>query len=327
MPAIALPAEVKVTPGTTTKVHVAVQRRDISEPVKLDIRGLPRGITAAGLTIPARKDWTDVVLTTSVEPPPGIAEVTVAFSAGSERGEAATRIEVLPPPPATVAYKRGLAALGIGSFDRAIADFTEAIRLDSNSSDARFYRGVVQSLTGRFQEALADYSAAIQLQPDHPAAYLERAKIYVLLGAEPLALNDLNEAIRLRPDAGAYLARADLRHEMGTYDEALADCDRALRLRPGDPVAFLLRGLTRYHSGDYAGAVTDLTEVIRRDPKDAQAYRLRGDAHARLGKRALAEADHEVFERLSRPAAGGAPDKPAVPAGEGGPGTARGQSS
>jgi Tfp pilus assembly protein PilF len=302
-PIIALPAEVKFIPGTSAKVHVRVQRRDVAEPVQLDLRGLPRGITAAGLTIPAGKDSAEVVLASSAEPPPGIAEVKVAFQAGSERGEASTRINILPPPPATVAFKRGLAAFGVGSFDRAIADFTEAIRLDPNAFGARFYRGIIHALAGRSQEALADYTAAIQLQPDRPEAYLERARVYIGLGAETLALNDCNEAIRLRPDAEAYLVRAGLHHEMGSYDQAVADCDRALRLRPGDPAAFFLRGLTRYHSGDYAGAVADLTEVIRRDPKDARAYRVRGDAHARLGKRASAEADHGVFERLNRPAA------------------------
>jgi hypothetical protein len=84
--------------------------------------------------------------------------------------------------------------------------------------------------------------------------------------------------------------------------------------------------LTRYHSGDYAGAVADLTEVLRLDPKDARAYRARGDAHARLGKRAEAAADHEAFERLSRPSGEGIPDKTGIPAGAGGPGAGRGQS-
>lgn len=320
-PAIALPAEVKVTPGTTTKVHVRVRRRAVTEPVQLDLQGLPRGITAAGLTIPAGKDSTDLVLASSAEPPAGTAEVKVAFTAGSERGEAATRIHIPPPRPATVAYKRGLAAVDTGSFDRALADFTEAIRLDPNLFEARFHRGRIQALAGRSQEALADFAAAIRLQPDRSEVYLERAEVYIRLGAETLALNDYNEAIRLRPDAEAYLARARLHQEMGTYDQALADCDRALRLRPGNPADFFLRGLTRYHSGDYAGAVADLTEVIRRDPTDAQAYRLRGDAHARLGERARAEADHGVFERLSRPAAEGAPGKP------GDFGAGRGQSS
>lgn len=319
-PTITLPPEVKVTPGTTTRVHVHVRRRAVAEPVQLDLQGLPRGITAAGLTIPAGKDSTDLVLASSAEPPAGTAEVKVAFTAGSERGEAATRIHIPPPPPATAAYHRGLAAVGTGSFDQAIADFTEAIRLDPNSFEARFHRGEIQAIEGRCQEALADFAAAIRLQPDRPEAYLERAEVYIRLGAEALALNDYNEAIRLRPDAEAYLARARLHQEMGTYDQALADCDRALRLRPGNPADFFLRGLTRYHSGDYAGAVADLTEVIRRDPTDAQAYRLRGDAHARLGERARAEADHGVFERLSRPADQGASGKP------GGSDAARGQS-
>jgi serine/threonine protein kinase/Flp pilus assembly protein TadD len=323
-PTIALPAEVKVTPGMTAKVHVRVQRGDATKPVELDLRGLPRGITATGLKISAGQDSTDVVLASTTEAPPGTAEVKVAFTAGSERVEAATQIDILPPPGARVAYQRGLAAFSFGSFDRAIADFSEVIRLDPKSSAARFHRGVVEALTGRSQEALADYTAAIQLQPDRPEAYLERARVYIRLGAETLALNDYNEAIRLRADAEAYLARAGLHHEMGTYDQALADCDRALRLRSGDPAAFFLRGLTRYHSGDYAGAVADFTEVIRRDPNDARAYCVRGDAHARLGQRASAEADHGVFERLSR--AEGAPNKPGGLAGEGRPGAGRGQS-
>jgi Flp pilus assembly protein TadD len=53
--------------------------------------------------------------------------------------------------------------------------------------------------------------------------------------------------------------------------------------------------------GDHASAVRDLTEVIRLDPQHAAAYRLRGDALARLGDYAHAGADHEAFERLSRP--------------------------
>ncbi len=126
-----------VTPGAAAKLHVRVRRRDMGKPVQLDFQGLPQGISAAGLTIPAGMDSTDVVLASSAEPPPGTAKVRVAFTAGSERGEAATRINVLPPPPATAAYNRGLAAFCVGSFDRSIAEFTDAIRLDPKSFGAR----------------------------------------------------------------------------------------------------------------------------------------------------------------------------------------------
>jgi serine/threonine protein kinase/Flp pilus assembly protein TadD len=271
-------------------------------------------------------------VSTTVSPAPhqaganqGMAEVKAASTVGSEVEEAPTWMNVLPPPPATIAYKRGMAAFFTGSFDRAIADFNEALRTDPNLFGARFYRGMVHALARRSQEALADYAAAIQLQPNHPAPYLERAKVYIDLGAESLALSDYTEAIRLNPDAEAHLARAHLHHEMGSYDQALTDCDHALRLRPGDPAAFYLRGLTHYHSGDYSGAVADLTEVLRCDPQDARAYRIRGDAHARLGNHADAVADHAAFERSSRPAVKRVPDTPGVPAVEGGPGAGRGQ--
>jgi Flp pilus assembly protein TadD len=324
-PIMTLPTKVEVTAGTEARLHIRVLRRDVAKPVRLDLRGLPRGITAAGLTIPTGADSTDVVLTSSADPTEGIAELKVAFTTGSERGEAATRINVRPPPPATVAYRRGLAALYVGSCDRSIAEFSEVIRLDPNSFGARFYRGISYALAGRSQEALADCTTAIQLRPDNPAAYSERARVYVELGEKTLALSDYTEVIRLRPDAEAYLARGSLHHELGSYDQALADCDRALRLRRGDSRAFSLRGLTRYHSGDYAGAVADFTEVIRLDPKDAGAYRARGDAYARLRKSAEAGADHENFERLSRSSGAGVANQSGVSTGDGGPGAGRGQ--
>jgi serine/threonine protein kinase/Flp pilus assembly protein TadD len=326
-PIIAIPDEVSVAAGSSAKLHIRVLRRDLVRPLQLDFQGLPRGISASGLTIPAGVDSADVVLASSAEAPPGIAKVKLVFTAGSEHGEAATRINVLPPPPATVAYKRGLAALYDGSCDRSIADFTEVIRLDPSSYGARLYRGICYSLVGASREALADYTAAIQLQPDRPEAYSERARVYLDLGEKSLALSDYTEAIQRKPDASVYLVRGGLHHEMGLYDQALADCDCALRLRPGESRAFYLRGVILYHSGDYAGAVADLTEAVRLDPNDAGAYRARRDAYARLGKTAEAVADHRTFERLSRPLGEGASNKRGVSPREGGVGAGRGQSS
>ena len=117
-----------------------------------------------------------MVLSSSAEPPPGPAEVKVAFTAGSEHGEAATRIDVLPARHGRLSTGPG--RFGVGSFDRAIADFTEAIRLDPSSFEAQLHRGISHVvLAGRSRDAVADYTAAIQLRPDHPEAYLDRAKV------------------------------------------------------------------------------------------------------------------------------------------------------
>jgi hypothetical protein len=134
----------------------------------------------------------------------GIAEVKGASTAESK--PAATSIKAPPPPPATVAYKRGMAAFYSGSFDRAIADFTEALRIDPNLFEARLYRGIIHALARRPQDALADYTAAIGLERDHPEPYLERAKVYIDLDTESLGLELSAEGLRLLTDSPALAA-------------------------------------------------------------------------------------------------------------------------
>jgi tetratricopeptide (TPR) repeat protein len=57
-------------------------------------------------------------------------------------------------------YNRGNAYQKIADYYRAIADYTEAIRLDSNNSNAYNNRGVTYRTLGDQQRAQADFSAA-----------------------------------------------------------------------------------------------------------------------------------------------------------------------
>jgi serine/threonine protein kinase/Flp pilus assembly protein TadD len=301
VPCIDLPSEVTVQAGQETKLRVRVPRNDRSQPVALDFQGLPHGVSVKNPRISAGSEATDVVLSVSAKAPQGLSRVAVAFRTGAERGDAALKLNVLPPSPATVAYERGREELNRGAYSRAVAAFTEAIARKPDSFEAHFYRGVAHYLKGSHREALADYTTAIQLQPGNADIYLLRARVLIDLGQKRQALEDDTEAIRRRPDAKAYLARGSLHHELGSYDRALADYDVALRLQPDNPEILYRRGLTRYYSGDNTGAIADFTEVIRLDPKHAGAYRYRGDAHARLGQNARAAADHDRFEDLTSP--------------------------
>ncbi len=300
-PRIDLPSQVSVRVGRVEKLPVRVLHGDTSKPVQLGFLGLPHGVSVATPTIPAGSVAADIELSAAANASPGLTEVAVTFTTGKDRGEAGIKLNVLPPPPATLAFERGRDDLARSAYDRAVAAFTEAIQLDPASTGAHYYRGVAYHLQGRYREALADYSAALGLHPGNPEILLVRARVYMDLGEKPLALNDYTEAIRLQPDPKAYLARGCLQHMLGVYDRALADFDRALQLRPGDLATYYRRGLTRYCSGDNAGAIEDFTEVIRLDPKHAGAYRNRRDAFARMGENARASADHDTFERLSLP--------------------------
>jgi tetratricopeptide (TPR) repeat protein len=72
-------------------------------------------------------------------------------------------------------------------YDRAIADYDTALRLDPAQADAFNYRGEVWRRKGDRPHALADFGAAIRLNPEHSPAranYKSLAQELELLGAQ-----------------------------------------------------------------------------------------------------------------------------------------------
>ena len=54
------------------------------------------------------------------------------------------------------------------NYDRAIADYTEAIRIDPTFASAYTSRGLAWRIKGNFHKAISDYSQAIRLDPKDP---------------------------------------------------------------------------------------------------------------------------------------------------------------
>jgi tetratricopeptide (TPR) repeat protein len=105
-------------------------------------------------------------------------------------------------------FNRGIAHKAKGDLDRAIADYTEAIRLDPKSDAAYHNRGVAQRDKGDLDRAIADYTEAIRLNPKSDAAYHNRGVAHKAKGDLDRAIADYTEAIRLDPKyAGSYSNR------------------------------------------------------------------------------------------------------------------------
>ena len=163
--------------------------------------------------------------------------------------------------------------MGKGDFDKAIADFTEVIRLDpSFCAGAYECRGHAYVRKGDLEKGIADYTEAIRLRREawggdkHNAhSYLLRGSAYVEKGQIEKGLGDITEALRLNlnPEfaSSAYGARGDAYLEKRDYDRAIADYTELIRLDPTGP-----------NSGHYMrGLALDFKRGIR--PCDSRLWR------------------------------------------------------
>jgi Tfp pilus assembly protein PilF len=128
---------------------------------------------------------------------------------------------------------------------------------------------------GRFRGdldlAIADYSEAIRLDPTIVAAYAGRGVSYVRKGNVDLAFKDLNEGLRRNPNNSAVHNGLGTYHlAKGEYDSALVEFNTAIRLQPQYLYAYRYRAEAYEGKGDLAAALADFRVALSFDPDKKQ---------------------------------------------------------
>ncbi len=122
-----------------------------------------------------------------------------------------------------------VAALIHGDYDKAIAEATEAIRLDSENVMAYLNRGSAYVLKGEPDKAIKDFDRVIQLEPKEVRGYDNRAAAYAAKGDYRKAVEDYREAMQVGP--GRYEPHAYLADLLATCpDRDLRDGKKAIEL-------------------------------------------------------------------------------------------------
>ncbi len=122
--------------------------------------------------------------------------------------------------------------------DRAIADFSEAFRIDPRNKYAVFHRAEARGKKGEWALARDDASIAIQLDGQFREAFALRGDAALRLGQPAEAVKDLNRAFELgATDSGLAWNRARALLQAKEYAKCIAECDRLLKLDPKNPAS------------------------------------------------------------------------------------------
>jgi len=185
------------------------------------------------------------------------------------------------------------------TLEKALADYTQALRLDPNNSVIYKERGDAYSHFGEPDKAISDFNQALRLNPNYSTAYSGRSNAYADKSEENRAIADINQAIRLDPnDAFLYIMRADYYYHLyenkgGDIDRIIADYTKAIQLAPNDAIPYFMRGRLYIYKNDNDRAIADYTKAIQLDPNSAWFYyTMRGDCYWAKGQIDNAIADY-----------------------------------
>ena len=170
------------------------------------------------------------------------------------------------------------------NLEKAVGEFTRAIRLDPEYSYPHRRRAFARYLQGHHDDALADYDAAVELSPLDPYVFISRSSYYRQTERWAQARIDIEKALELdlnNPDS--YYERGLLSLDVKDYEQAELDFGKILKLNPDDNDARYnyANALRNQSRGDEA--LLSVSEYVEAVPHDPQGFRLRGWIQMDLG--------------------------------------------
>lgn len=193
--------------------------------------------------------------------------------------------------------------------EKALADFTKAITIDSTYYQAWGNRGVLYYNTQRYDEAIHDFTVSLRYKPNDDGSLIGRANTYSTIKKFDLALPDYNKYLPIKPDdAKAWMWRGTALFNLEKTDSAMADFEKAhsmkLFLKPEEQLAFeaeviYWKGLVMNRERNYQAALNLFNQSVNLNPDRAETYSWRGIAHYNLKHLPEAIADYTTAINLN----------------------------
>jgi len=193
------------------------------------------------------------------------------------------------------ALKNMIAALSSHTIKPRVANYGVTVNTTPQSAGTFLDRGILFAMQNEFDKAVADFSEALRLNPGLLGAYILRARALVASVSYVTSVEEnfggINTAITIGEQASAKQA--------AIYDRAIEDLTQATRLDPNNSVVYGERGTAYAHKGDYDRAIADYTQTLSLDPNNAVAYNNRGGVYNDKGDYDRAIADFNQAIKLN----------------------------
>ena len=195
-----------------------------------------------------------------------------------------TRAIELSSQTAEAYVNRGAAYESMGNLDLALQDFNTALALEPKS-EAYNNRANVYFRKRDYQRAIQDYSKALELERGNVGAFIYRGHAFKNMELYDHAIQDYSEALVLDPgNADAYTSIGSIHSLRGDHNNAIRSYDQALKLDSCDPYTYLSRGTALNAKGDLDSAEKDFGKTLKLDPESAYAYVARGLVFIKKGE-------------------------------------------
>lgn len=160
----------------------------------------------------------------------------IAYYSMQEYGKAmeefrkALAIDELSKLDMDILYYIGSSLMALGSYEEAIQNYTDLIKLDDKSADAYSSRALCYRYRGELEKSLADYDTTIQIEPGNYSYYLGKYYLLTESGEEEAAKEVLKKAseIEVKTSADEYNL-AKIHFYQGDYELALSELSEGFK--------------------------------------------------------------------------------------------------
>lgn len=176
------------------------------------------------------------------------------------------------PRDASRLQQRGRAHRELEQFDKALADYSQAIAIDRRFATAYGGRAIVHQRLGNAGASFADIDSARALGMNDPQLDLVEGISHMMKEDGAKAWARFDAYVRAVPDAAqGWFLRGRAAGMSGREADAEKDFTAAIARRMTGPEVYTLRAIVRVALGNMPGACADLTEAATRGDKAAAA--------------------------------------------------------